>query len=164
MSCVCPQCNSFSFGGLHMEGFFRAQRWQQLKEQALRLVVRGLWRPIRIGERLTGYWWLHLGVNANEAKVFRAHAAPLGLCDLINALNLLANQQKDGDSPNQSIVRGLHATCRKGIMEGLRSFIKKDNHRAVDVMCVRAQCCFMSENRSSVRLTQRRPSGKEQMS
>ena len=29
-------------------------------------------------------------------------AAPLGLCDnLINALKLLANQQKDGDSPIQ---------------------------------------------------------------
>ena len=42
-------------------------------------------------------------VNANEAKVFNAHAAPLGLCDnLINALKLLANQQKDGDSPIQS--------------------------------------------------------------
>ena len=49
------------------------------------------------------------GVNANEAKVFKAHAVPLGLYDnLINALKLLANQQKDGDSPIQSIVAGLH--------------------------------------------------------
>ena len=48
---------------------------------------------------------MQLGVNANEAKVFTAHAAPLGLCDnLINALKLLANQQKDGDNPMQSIV------------------------------------------------------------
>ena len=43
---------------------------------------------------------VQLGTNANEAKVFRAHAAPQGPCDtLINALKLLANQQKDGDSP-----------------------------------------------------------------
>ena len=43
---------------------------------------------------------VQLGANANEAKAFNAHAALLGLCDnLINALKLLANQQKDGDSP-----------------------------------------------------------------
>ena len=48
---------------------------------------------------------VQLGANANEAKAFKAHAAPLGLCDnLINALKLQANQQKDGDSPIQSIV------------------------------------------------------------
>ena len=52
---------------------------------------------------------VQLGVNANEAKVFKAQAAPLGLCDnLINALKLLANQQRDGDSPTQSIVTSLH--------------------------------------------------------
>ena len=73
-------------------------------------------------------------VNANEAKVFNAHATPLGLCDnLINMLKLLANQQKDGDSPIQSIVTGLHDRNRRGIMERLRRFIQADNHRAVDV-------------------------------
>ena len=42
-------------------------------------------------------------------KVFKAHAAPSELCDnLINALKLLANQQKDGDSPIQSVVTGQH--------------------------------------------------------
>ena len=53
--------------------------------------------------------------------------------DLINALKLLANQQKDGDSSIQSIVIGLHERSIKGITEGLRSFIEEDNHRAVDV-------------------------------
>ena len=77
---------------------------------------------------------MQLGVNANEAKVFKAHAAPLGLCDnLINALKLPANQQEDGDSPIQSIATGLHERSRRDIMDGLRSFIKADNHRAVDV-------------------------------
>ena len=40
------------------------------------------------------------GVDPREAKVFRAHAAPQGLCDnLIIALKLLPNQQKYGDIP-----------------------------------------------------------------
>ena len=49
---------------------------------------------------------VQIGANAIEAKVFRAHAAPQGLCDnLINALKLLANQQKDGDGPIQKHCR-----------------------------------------------------------
>ena len=84
------------------------------------------------------------GVNANAAKVFRAHAAPLGLCDnLINALKLLANQQKDGDSKIQSIVTSLHERSRRGVMDGLRSFIKADNHRVTWVICVKAPDRFM---------------------
>ena len=43
--------------------------------------------------------------DRREAKVFRAHAARQGVCDnLINALRLLANQQKDGDSPVEMVV------------------------------------------------------------
>ena len=68
---------------------------------------------------------VQLGANANEAKVFRAPAAPL--CDnMVNALELLTNQQKDGDSPIRSIVTGLHERSRRGIMDGLRSFIAVD--------------------------------------
>ena len=77
---------------------------------------------------------MRLGTNGNEAKVFKAHAAPFGLCDnLINALKLLANQQKDGDSPIRSIVTGVHHRNRRGIMDGLRRFIEADNPGAVDV-------------------------------
>ena len=77
---------------------------------------------------------VQIGVNANEAKVFKAHATPLGLCDnLINAVKLWANQQKDGDGPIQSIVTGLQERSRRCIMDGPRRFIKADNHRAVDV-------------------------------
>ena len=48
------------------------------------------------------------GTNEDEAKVFRTHAIPLGLCEnLINALKLLANQQKDGDISIQNIITGL---------------------------------------------------------
>ena len=57
---------------------------------------------------------VQIGANADRAKVFKAHAAPLGLSDnLINALKLLAKQQKDGDSPIQSIATGLHERSRK---------------------------------------------------
>ena len=110
---------------------------------------------------------VQLGTNANEAKVFRAYAAPQGLCDnLNNALSLLANQQKDGDSPIQSIVTGFHERSKKGIMDGVSSIMEADNHSAVDVGHLRngIRLFFMSRSRISVRTTKRRPSGKEQMS
>ena len=48
------------------------------------------------------------GESVNQAKVFRAHAVPQGLCgNLINALKLLANQQEDGDGLIQNIVTNL---------------------------------------------------------
>ena len=48
------------------------------------------------------------GDSASQAKVFKAHAATQGLCgNFIIALKLLANRQKDGDSPIQSIVARL---------------------------------------------------------
>ena len=78
------------------------------------------------GERPTGYWWCKSEPTQTERKVLKAHAAPLGLCDnLINALKLVENQQKDGDSPIQSIVTGLHDRSRRGIMDGLRSLSKQ---------------------------------------
>ena len=86
------------------------------------------------GERPNRLLVVQTGVSASQAKVFRAHPAPQGLCEnLINALKLLANQEKDGESPVQSMVTGLCARSRKGIMEGLSNFIKVDNHCASDV-------------------------------
>ena len=72
---------------------------------------------------------VQIGTNANEAKVFKAHAAPY---NLINALKRLANQQKDGDSPIQSIVTGPHERCKKRTMDGLRNL----HHRSRQ-----SQCC-----------------------
>ena len=72
---------------------------------ALHLVVCNLWRKYdwRAPNRLLV---VPTGVSASQAKVFKAFAASQGLCEnLINALKLLANQQKDGDSRIQSIVR-----------------------------------------------------------
>ena len=77
---------------------------------------------------------VHTGVSTSQAKVFKAHAVPQGLCEnLINALKWLANQQKDGDSTFQSIATGLCESIRKGIVEGLRNFIKVDNRCALEV-------------------------------
>ena len=67
-----------------------------------------------------------IGAEADRAKVFKAHAVSLGLCDnLIIALKLLANQQKDGESPIQRIATGLFERSRRGIMDGRRSFIEQ---------------------------------------
>ena len=53
--------------------------------------------------------------------------SPQGLYEiLINALKLLANQQKDGDSPIQNIIMGLEEKCRERITNGLRRFITSD--------------------------------------
>ena len=73
------------------------------------------------------------GESVHQAKVFKAHAVPQGPCgNLINALKLLANQQEDGDGPIQSIVTNLREESRKGLTDGLREFIKIDNHRALE--------------------------------
>ena len=48
------------------------------------------------------------GDSIEQAKVFKAHAVPLGLCaNLVNALELLANQQEDGDGLLQNVVKDL---------------------------------------------------------
>ena len=49
-------------------------------KEALELVVRNLWRNIMIGER-SQVLVVQTGVSASQAKVFKAHAAPQGLCE-----------------------------------------------------------------------------------
>ena len=70
----------------------------------------------------------------NQAKVFKAHAVPQGLCgNLINALKLLANRQEDGYGLIQNFVTNLGVRSRKGLTQGLREFRKIDNQRALEV-------------------------------
>ena len=72
--------------------------------------------------------------SVNQAKVFKAHAVPQGLCgNLINALKLLANQREDGVGLFQNIVTNLGVRSRKGLTQGLREFLKIDNERAFEV-------------------------------
>ena len=97
------------------------------------------------GER----WWCKQ-VPVRQ-KVLKAHAVPQGLCEN-NALNLLANLQKDGDSPIQSIVAGHCERSREGIMEVLRNFIKVVNHCALEVGHLKAGTqSLMYEGQSSKR-------------
>ena len=78
------------------------------------------WRAASGGHR-TGSLVVQDSVDPREATVFRAHAAPQGLCDnFTNSLRLLTNQQKDGDSPVECTVTGLLEKSRKGILDGLR--------------------------------------------
>ena len=80
-------------------------------------------------EHPTGFRWCRLSQNEDEAKVCRAHAIFQGLCgNLINALKVLANQQKDGDSPIQNIIMGLKEKSRERISTGLRSITTSDNY------------------------------------
>ena len=133
LSYVCPHCNRFSVEDYiwwlstgHGDGSNRKK-----KHCSWWCAVCGGQYERRAPNRILV---VQLGTNANEAKVFKAHAAAQGLCDnLMNALKLPANQQRDGDSPIQSTVTGLHERSRKGIVDGLRSFIEIDNHSAVDV-------------------------------
>ena len=106
-------------------------------EEALQLVVRNLWRKYkwRAPNRLLV---VQTGDSTSQARVFKANTVPQGVCEnLIDALKLLANQQRDGDSPIQSIVTGLCERSRKGVMEGLRNIIKVDNHCALEVCHLR---------------------------
>ena len=96
LSFVCPHCNSFL-----LKDFIW---WVSTAKKHCS------WWCAICGER---YEWrapnmilvVQLGTNEDEAKVFGAHAVPQGLCEnLINALKLMANQQKDGDSPIQTLL------------------------------------------------------------
>ena len=113
LSYLCPNCKSFPLEDLHVAGF----SWKE----ALQSVEKNM--NGRAPNRLLV---VQTGESAGQAKVFKAHAVPQGLCEhLINALKLLANQQKDGDNPMQNIVTGLCVRSRKGIMEGQRNLKKR---------------------------------------
>ena len=82
-------------------------------------MVHDLWRKIRLEATKHRLLVVQTGESGNQAKVFRAHAVPQGLCgNLINALKLLANQQEDGLGFIQNIVKNLCEVCRKGLTEG----------------------------------------------
>ena len=127
-----PALQQSSFGELHLLGIDGTRR--QHKEEVLQLVVCAVCGGKYEWSAPNRILVVQLGSDANEAKVFRSHAAPQSLCEnVFNALKLLAYQQTDGDSPIQSYVTGLHERSRRGIMDGSRSFIGVDNHSALDV-------------------------------
>ena len=74
-----------------------------------------------IGGLRTGYWSCKDSTDHRGATVFQAHAAPQETCEnLINALKILTNQQKDGDSQVGTIVTGLLEKSRSKIVDGRR--------------------------------------------
>ena len=67
------------------------------------------------------------GESIDLANVFKPHALHHGLCaNLINAKNLLANHQDDGDGLIHNILTNFGKGSRKGATEGLREFLKID--------------------------------------
>ena len=158
LSYICPHCNSFPLEDYiwwvstgHGDGGNRKRRhcsWW--------CVVSGGKYEWRAPNRILV---VQLGTDEDEAKVFRAHAVPQGLGEnLINALKLLANQQRDGD-----IVTGLREKKQKRN----HGWAKK-LHRSRQPQCSGrgslaqgAYGRFMSRSRNAVEITQR-PSGKEQ--
>ena len=80
--------------------------------------------------------WERLSWFGQELSGGRSrHAPPQGMCEnLVKALRLLANQQKDGDGPVKMVVQGLQVKSRLKIMDGLRRFIMVENHEAVKVV------------------------------
>ena len=56
---------------------------------------------------------------------------------MINALKLLANQQKDGYGLLQNVVKVLGEESRRGLADDLRELVKVDNERALDVGALR---------------------------
>ena len=101
-----------------MLGAVWTRRRQQAKVETLQLVVRSMRRPIQL-ESAHKILVVSLDPTQTKRKSWKHVRHHGGLCDdLVNALKLLANQQKDGDSPIQSIVTGLHERSRRGIMDG----------------------------------------------
>ena len=130
LSYICPHCNSFPW-----EGYIW---WVSTEHGDNRKKKHCSWWCAVCGGK---YEWrapnrilvVQLGTNANEAKVFRAHAAPQGLCEnLINALEAAGEAADGWRQPDSEHCDGL-ARSRKGIMDGLRSFFEMDNHCALDV-------------------------------
>ena len=86
-------------------------------------------------EHPIGFWWCSSAQTKKRRKFSGRTRSRKDFCgeNLINALKLLANQQRDGDSPIQSIVTGLREKSRERITNGLRRFIARDIHCAVEV-------------------------------
>ena len=107
LSYICPHCNSFSLEDYicWVSTGHRDSSYSKKRHRSWRCAVCGGKCEWRAPNRILV---VQPGTNEEEAKVFRAHAVPQGLCEnLINALMLLANRQSDGDSPTQNTVTGL---------------------------------------------------------
>ena len=86
----------------------------------MQFVVRGVRRPVQL-EAPNRVLVVQDSTDHRNAKVFRAHAAPQGMCDnLIIALKLLGHQQTDDDSLVRMIVPGLLEQSWRTIIDWIR--------------------------------------------
>ena len=102
------------------------------------------------GERPTKWWcaiceekydWrqpsrlvvVQTGESFEQAKVFKAHAVPQGLCaNLINALKVAGESARRMETvSSESIVTNLGKESRQGLTDGLQEFSKVDHERAL---------------------------------
>ena len=124
MSYLCPDCNSFPLEDyVWWVSAGKTTKWW--------CAICGNKYDWRQPNRLLV---VQTGESFEQAKVFKAHAVPQGLCEnVINALTLLANQQEDGNGLLQNIVTNLCKGSKKGLTDSLRDFIKVVNNHALDV-------------------------------
>ena len=128
-SIVIASFERITSGGCHRDTVTATQ-----KEETVKLVARSMRWPIRLASAQKDTGDTTQRQCKTQRKSSKHMQLPLGLCDnSVNALKLLATQQKDGDRPTESIVTGLREKSRKGNMDGLRNFIEVDNHSAVGV-------------------------------
>ena len=101
LSYVCPHCHRYALED-NIWWFSSGRGKKQCSWWCAACGGQNNWKaPNRV-------WVIRDCTDRREAKVFRAHAVPQGVCDkMINALKLLANKQKDGDSPLKMLVQGL---------------------------------------------------------
>ena len=113
MSYLCA-LSQFPAGRLHLVGL-----WEKRTQQ---LVVRDLWRKIRLEATEQAFWSYKQVIvliwpkSSKRMQCLRAF--------VIIALMLLASQQEDGDGLLQNIVKDLGKESRKSLTDGLRDFIK----------------------------------------
>ena len=103
MSYLCQHRNSFP-----MEDYVW---WVSAVRKAYKLVVRDLWRKIRLWKQPNRLLVVQTRESVNQTRSSERMQAKV-CWNLINALKLLSNQQEDGDGLIQNIVTNLRLAGR----------------------------------------------------
>ena len=124
LSYVRPQCHRFSI---------EDRIWWVTSgrgKKAVQLVVRSMWKTVQL-ENANRILVVQDTTDRREAKVFRAHAAPHGVCD--NLINGGSAAREGSDSPVNVPVAGLQERSRLKMTEELGRFIATDNQEAINI-------------------------------
>ena len=102
-------------------------------EKQCNWVVCGVRRPVQL-EGPNGVLVIQDRADPSDAKVFRAHALPQGVCEnVVCAMKLLANLRTGGDNLVDTMFEGLQQQSRLNITDELRRCIEVDTHEAVQI-------------------------------